>query len=142
MTAVWVALIVAVSAMAGPLLLAGRMDRLRRRERMEDYARQDAVAARTAAVTNGKLDVIHGLVNSNLTAALSAELDAKEALLVLLRRVRVLEPSHEIDATLDATEAKIAELRATLDDRLAQTRIADDQIAHAAALNDDAPDRP
>ncbi|HXH92621.1 MAG TPA: hypothetical protein VNN25_13650 [Thermoanaerobaculia bacterium] len=69
MSAVLVAVIVGAFAFVGPLIL-----------KRQDYKRQDAVADRvkeaaellatTSTVTQEKLDEIHVLVNSRLTAAL------------------------------------------------------------------------
>jgi CO dehydrogenase/acetyl-CoA synthase alpha subunit len=122
-------------------------------------ARQDAVAAqaaeaarlllaanervaRTAAVTNRKLDVIHTLVNSNLTAAMQAEHDATVRTLAMMREVVDLrraagnEPSPETLAAIEATETRIGEQTAALDDRLAQTALAEQQQADAEETED------
>lgn len=91
-------------------------------------------AVQTAAVTNGKLDQIHTLVNSNMDVALRAELGSKEEVLVMLREVMAVNttagrlPSPEALERIAATERKIAELRAVLTDRLAQTQIAQQQV--------------
>lgn len=53
---VWIALIVAVPAMLSPLLMAWLTNRNRRLEKQEDYARQDAVAAKAAEVAKLLLD--------------------------------------------------------------------------------------
>lgn len=105
--------------------------------------RQDAVAAQaaeaasllldanervaeTAAVTNGKLDVIHTLVNSNMTAAMQAELDATVRELAMMhevidmKRAAGAEPSVAALAAVEATATKIDELQVTLADRLKQ----------------------
>jgi len=171
--AVWVALIVAVPAASVPVLVAWVTGVQRRREKAEDYARQDAVAARltapqdkiaaalaarqdaiaakaeeaaallldanervahTAEVTQEKLDEIHILVNSNMTAAMQAELTAMEE--VLAMRVELAEersaagqaPRPDLVASITTARDKVAELRAALSDRLTQTKIAD---AHA-----------
>lgn len=144
----------------GPLLLARQINRQRREERLEDYKRQDVVAqrltdrqdaaarqsaetaklllaanervARDTAATNGKLDVIHTLVNSTLSAALQAELDATVRELTWMRRASGTRPGAEERATIEATELRIQELRAVLLDRLEQTRIADAQAATRA----------
>jgi hypothetical protein len=177
MEAVWVALIVAV---LGPILLSWLQNRARRQEKLddavqrraeklEDYARQDKVAAEARAVAaqaaeaarllarrqdesaarvdevaiqaeeaarlllesnaeaNGKLDTIHILVNSNMTAAMQAELDATQRELTMMREVIRLnklagtEATTDAAAALKATELKIAELRANLADRLKAT---------------------
>ena len=94
---VWLALIgLATAILTGtvsPILVGWFAAKRDRRNKKEDYDRQDVVAAKaaeaailllaanervakTAAVTNQKLDVIHTLVNSNMTAAMQAELDA------------------------------------------------------------------
>jgi hypothetical protein len=148
--AVVVALIVLFGTVTSPLFLSYLNNRQRRDERREDYARQDAVAeqaaeaarlllesnkrvAATAVITNGKLDVIHTLVNSNMTAAMQAELDRTQEVLVMLREVIALNEaagraaSPETLARIDATERKVGELVAALNDRLTQTRIAQQQ---------------
>lgn len=135
MNAVLVALIVAFAGVAGPLFLSYLNNRQRHAERAEDYARQDAVAAKaaeaaelllesnkavaaTAKVTNNKLDVIHTLVNSTLTAAIEAQLEATVQQLEWMRHVVALstngEPSRD---AIVAIESKIAELRVALKDR-------------------------
>jgi len=79
--------------------------------------------AHTAQVTNGKLDVIHQLVNSSMTAAMQSELDATVRELAMMREVMELkraagtEPAPETLAAIDATQAKIGELAASLQDR-------------------------
>jgi len=143
MESVLIAFIVAVASMLSSLLLATLTNRQRRREKLEDYARQDAVAdkaaeaaklllaanervAETAKITNGKLDVIHTLVNSNMTAAMQSELDAtvrEHAMMVevvALKRNAGQEPNVTSLAAIEATERKIAELQAALRDRLKQ----------------------
>ena len=128
--------LVALIAACSPLLLAHLTNRQRRSDKREDWARSDAVAekaaeaarlllaanervAETTAVTNEKLDVIHGLVNSQMTAAIQAELGATERELVLLRRLAAIAaPDDEVQAAEATATAKIAELRATLADRL------------------------
>ncbi len=80
--------------------------------------------ANTTAVTNGKLDVIHLLVNSNMTAAMQSEHDAVVRELAMMREVIGLkhaaghEPSIEALAAIEATEAKITELKIVLSERL------------------------
>jgi hypothetical protein len=160
-----IALIVAVSSAISPLILSILSNRSRRAEKLEDYARQDAVAAKaeeaaklllerqkatasdaatvarklldandrvadaaqvaveTAQVTNTKLDLIHTLVNSNMTAAMQSEFDAVVRELAMMREVITLnraagrEPSLDTLAAIKSTEDKITELRAALADR-------------------------
>lgn len=89
--------------------------------------------AHTAALTDKKLDQIHVLVNSSMTASMQAELDATTRVLALLRQVVVLHtaagrpPAGEALATIEATEHKVSELRTALSDRLSQTQIAEQQ---------------
>jgi hypothetical protein len=145
--AVLIALIVATASLTGPLLLARANARARRNEKQEDYARQDAVAAQaaeaarlllaenkkvaeTAAVTNDKLDVIHVLVNSNMTAAMQGQLVALKAQLVLMQKLAEQKVSTEDEiGAIKAVQAQIAELEAALTDRLAATAV----VAAAAA---------
>jgi hypothetical protein len=135
----------------GPLLLSWLNGIQRRKEKIEDYAREDRVADRATAVakqaaeaaqllvednrrvakaaagaadkTFGKLDEIHTLVNSNMTASMQAELDATAREVTLMREVIALhlaagrDPSAEAEAAIVSTESRIAELRAALDDR-------------------------
>jgi hypothetical protein len=82
---------------------------------------------RTSAGISGKLGVIHDLVNSSMTAAMQAELDATRRELAMMREVVELnrqagrEPTVEALAAIEATSARIMELSAALRDR-GQTR--------------------
>lgn len=138
------------TAFTAPLYLARRIDRQHREDRDADWARQDMVAAQAAeaaelllqnqravanstAETNSQLHVIHTLVNSNMTAAMQAEVDATNREEVMMREVMALNTAagREITpvalAALSKTQAKIAELEAALADRLKQTNIAEAQ---------------
>jgi hypothetical protein len=148
MEAIWIAVIVAMTSTVSPLLLAYLTNRQRRRDKLEDWARQDAVAAQARQVAddllrvnrqvvgateeantkldtaNGKLDTIHGLANSTLTAAKQAELDAKNVTLVLMRELAERNgdgQSVERAAAIDALAASIEALQAEVDER---TRLA------------------
>ena len=126
-----VALVVAIfTSITAPLILAHRTDKMHREDREADYARQDALAARlveqnkaAAEVTNGKLDTIHTLVNSNMTAAMQSELDSVRRELVLmheiidLKRSAGTEPTKEALRAISATRDRIDELAAALEDR-------------------------
>jgi hypothetical protein len=113
-----IAISVAVPALfattAVPLILAYKTDRSRHRDKLEDYARQDAVAAQAAAAaallakaqqattartdevariaaetassTDRKLDEIHVLVNQKLTDVTANALAASRALLPFLQQ--------------------------------------------------------
>ena len=79
--------------------------------------------AQTQLETNGKLDVIHTLVNSSMTAAMQSEFDAVTRELAMMREVVELkratgmEPSTAALAAIDVTETKLSELADALDDR-------------------------
>lgn len=141
-----VAVIVSVIA---PMVVGVMTNRQRRAEKREDWARQDAVAAQAAQAarlllaenekvreaaesTQQKLDVIHVLVNSNMTAAMQAELDATRRDLVSLREVARLNEeagrpmTEDAGAVIAETEQRIAKLAADLRDRLEQTVVADE----------------
>jgi hypothetical protein len=81
--------------------------------------------------TNGKLDVIHTLVNSNMTTAMENELVSAERELAMMQEVIELkrtllrqEPTIEALAAIEASKSKIAELVAALRDRAGQSRLA------------------
>lgn len=136
MDTIWVALIVASSTTISPLLLAALTGRQRRRDREVDYARQDAVAKKAAEAvqamlnaatdTNEKLDVIHVLVNSTLTAAMRSELEAISQVLttlqenIALSRAAGKEPDEQRMIQVKTVSDRIVELRAVLTDRAAQ----------------------
>lgn len=80
-----------------------------------------------ASVVNGKLDVIHTLVNSTLSAAIQAELDALICLLALMK-----DPSGIDEAGIANTERRIAELKQTVSTRDEQTRLATLQMVDNA----------
>ncbi len=135
---IWLALIVAgttlITSTIAPVVMTLITARQNRIDRAADWARQDTVAAKllasneqlkvTGGVANDKLDAIHTLVNSNMTAAMQAELDATVRELAMMREVIGLnkaagrEPTAESLAAKEMTKTRIAELQATLADRL------------------------
>lgn len=161
-----VAIVVAFSSVIAPVWLAHATGKQRRKEKAEDYAREDAVAARLlkaqsetadaivvaneattratrevgkaaaerTQVINGKLDVIHTLVNSQMTAALQAEFDAINLHLIALKEISSLKeeagrtPSKEASALIKATQIKLDELREVLATRREQDAVAQAQI--------------
>jgi hypothetical protein len=151
---IWPPAVAAAASVAGSLLMVYLANRQRRGEQQQDHVRQDAVAiqvaetaqllleanervARTASAASGKLDVIHTLVNSNMTSALRAELDATVRELAMMREVVALhqaagrEPSKDTLTAIKTTQHKVDELTANLTDRLEQTEIANAQEAAA-----------
>jgi hypothetical protein len=143
-TAIWLALIAMATGIGSPFILAWQLHRNSAAVRRADWARQDAVAAKAeeaarlllaanervsedSKITNGKLDVIHELVNSSMTAAMQGEHDAMTRELAMMREVIALKkanghaPSVETLGTIEATEARIAELNAMLADRSKQS---------------------
>jgi hypothetical protein len=79
------------------------------------------------------LKVIHTLVNSNMTAAMQAELDATIRELAMMQEVIDIkrsvgqEPSPASLAALQRTEERVGELRATLQDRFKAGLVAAEQ---------------
>jgi hypothetical protein len=137
---IWVALIVSV---VSPGLLSLLTNKQRRKEKAADWMREDIVAekaavaaellaidnravAKRSAETIQKLDVIHVLVNSNMTAAMQSELDAtvrERAMMtevVDLKKAAGREPTIEVLAAIRATDIKIVELCSALRERLNQ----------------------
>jgi len=155
-----VAILGTMGTVFGPMLLAAQLNKARLVEKREDWKRQDAVAAqaeeaarlllaanervaRATIKTNTKLDVIHTLVNSNMTAAMQAELDATTREVAMMREVVALNeaagrtPSQEALAAIEATQNKINELSASLQDRLRQTKVAESQIFIAKEVEEE-----
>jgi hypothetical protein len=112
------------------------------RQRQEMVAAQAAEAARlllaanervaaSAAETNGKLDVIHTLVNSNLTAAQQRELAAMMTMLTTMKEVVGLKerlkvtPSPASLEHIRNTQAQVDALSRDLDHKEHQTKVAD-----------------
>jgi len=141
---VQIAMIVAAFGFAGPVIMSLVTYWVHRNETLRDYARQDAVAARllisnervaetakTAAdglvVTNAKLDMIHTLVNSQMTAALQAELAATQRELAMMREVISIksaaghQPNIDTLSEVKAIEGKVLELKSKLSDRFDPT---------------------
>jgi hypothetical protein len=167
--AVYLALIAATSGIVGPMLMAWLQNRNMRAVKEQDYARQDEVArsllerqdaisakaietaallrVNTAAVasaateTHSQLRVIHALVNSNMTAALQAELVARRAAQVLMTEVADLKrasghkPSESTEQEAVVNRAKIDELEAVLADRLKQAKEIDDAAGQSKAAS-------
>ncbi len=113
------------AAKAAKLLIASN-------EQIAQVQRETASAAvRATAETSAKLDQIHTLVNSNMTAAMTNELDATIRTAAMMRelievkRAAGLEPTADVLALVETTQAKVDELQANLADRLQQTAIAD-----------------
>jgi hypothetical protein len=124
-----------------PLLMSWLTNRHRQFEKKQDWERQDKVAAKaeesarlllesneriariteeTAKSQNGKLDQIHVLVNSAMTAEMEKGLASHKAILALLVRL-----APEEVAQIDATKKLIAALETQLAERLKQTQAAD-----------------
>ena len=88
------------------------------------------VAAKAVNESEERYHQIHTLVNSNLTAAITSELQAREALYLLLeasadkQRAEGKTVSDENLAILAGVALKIAELKTTIADRNTQTELA------------------
>jgi hypothetical protein len=104
----------------------------------ETIARTNEVArlaAETARNQTAKLDQIHTLVNSDMTAARQSELDQHKAMLVVLQRVvsmayaKGTDPDPADVQAIEQTRRRIDELEAILADRLIQFRQAEADIA-------------
>ena len=144
-------LAVIATSLISPSVLAYFTNRARRADKKLDWAREDDVAerakqtarllvennervARTSKETNLKLDQIHTLVNSNMTAAMRAELEATIQKLKLMREIVARDKADNITVLPEAlraikdVEMKIGELTATLNDRLRQTEIAEEKL--------------
>jgi len=145
--AIYLALIVAVPTFLSPLIMAILVSRNMRKNKEQDWARQDAVAAQaakaaellrqnnqvvaeTAAATRKQLSTIHALVNSTLTAAIQGRLDANKKGLSFLRRIIELNRAQNIEpdvatlAEIEVSEKEIVSLELDIADRLQQAKVA------------------
>lgn len=155
MESVWLAVIVAGAAIATPLLTAWLNAKIINAGKQQDYARQDLVAAKAeeaailllaanervakqtkeaAQITNGRLDQIHELVNSTMTAQMEENHQALAQQLVLMREVISLnsaagrKPSNDALDAIAKLEHKVQELGDKLRMREEVTRVADSKL--------------
>lgn len=79
---------------------------------------------RTSKATNAKLDIIHTLVNSTLTASIESDLEStRQSLASMQAQVRLLEAAGqpaapETIAAIEGAKVKIARLTQVMADRL------------------------
>jgi len=137
--------VAAQAAEAASVLQAAQAESIRRTDEVARLAEQQAVrAGEKLDDANSKLDVIHGLVNSAMTTALQSEMDALVTSLAMMREVIDLkrsagrEPTAEAVIALHGTEAKIAELRGAIDDRMRQAETIAARAASAATAAESA----
>jgi len=127
------------AAAAATLLLNAQKDTI---ARTDEVARQRVLSEKhvneqLAIIQHGN-EKIHTLVNSDMTAARTAERDAVKVTLIALKKVRALSIKLELPElpeeaeAIAAAEARITELDQILADRLA-AQIAIDRAAAAAA---------
>lgn len=140
-----------VVGVLSPVVLAVMSNKFRLADRREEWVRQDRQAetaerhvarvaqntedaarllamhnqltAEATAETHSQLSVIHGLVNSAMTASMQSELDATTVSLTLLKRLLAREgdePSAHDLATVEATQQKLDELTTKLQRRREQ----------------------
>lgn len=150
--AVWLAILVAIPSILTvlvPLIMAKVNNAQKNLEREADWARQDAIAARlaikvsetasTAAVARSviakKLDVVHTLVNGNVTEYMHRELEGLRRELELLNENRMLkvqagqavDPMEEVRA--EFLRARVVELSRNLAVKLKADAAANEQAA-------------
>ena len=110
-------------AEAARLLLASN-------ERVAEAAKATALQSqkdreRIAQKTDGKLNVIHGLVNSAYMAAKQSELAAWVASLTVLKREQIRDPQNETLTEIKNAEKKIAELQIVITELERQAKLAE-----------------
>ena len=104
-------------------------------------AAAQADAAKAAATLIGKIDVVHTLVNSQMTSAMQAELDATIRELALMRELADMRHAQHpgvatpaVDRAIVLTNDRIAVLQSALNDRhLAADQVADQERAAVKA---------
>jgi hypothetical protein len=132
-----------IATVVSPMVLGWVTNRQRRMEKEQDWERQDEVAKRAVAAThqllasservadgtaetNEKLEIIHVLVNSRMTAAMQSELNAIVGELaakrenISLREAAGEQVTVQALAAIEATERRITELTTNLADRQEQ----------------------
>jgi hypothetical protein len=133
------------AAEAAELLLARQQESENAQQEVAAQAREAArllaennkMVAESAKQTGLKLDTIHTLVNSNMTAAMESERAAvaREITvmreLIELRRSMGQEPSQDTLSALDITQAKLLEL----DDNLAERAKTQEQVNRNIGLD-------
>ena len=117
-----------------PLLALIITNRGKHQERMDEIE-----LAKVGKELGAKLDQIHTLVNSNLTASMQAQLDALRVSLAatlelgVIREKAGLMPSEDALEAVAETKRKIAELESQLEDRLHATDAASAELAKKMA---------
>ena len=123
--------IVAAASLLAPASLAAFMHTVARKRWRGTITRQELVAERRAdaaiAAISGKLEAIHALVDSNVTAAIQDGLDARSVQLVTMAEILDLKradgrtPTPEALQAVQSTQAKIIELERLLGERRGQS---------------------
>jgi K+/H+ antiporter YhaU regulatory subunit KhtT len=141
--------LVILAIIGAPAIMATLQHFLGRRDKRLDWERQDKVAAAVAEVkeetaeanakvaaevaevknvaekghkaTDAKLEQIHVLVNSQMTEQIQMTLTATKLNLTLLKQSN----SNENKELIESTEAEIARIERTLEERAAQTEKVD-----------------
>jgi hypothetical protein len=141
----WAGILTAVALVVlnvGGLVTAISLAMNRRRDSERRDAREKEESKRLDAYqqdTTGRLDVIRTLVDGTLTTALQDALDASRRELVAQLELVDLQlnwgtpPTEDRLATIGALRRRVGELSAQMQDREAQIRSADIQIANEAA---------
>ncbi len=98
-------------------------------ERKEDRANKFRIeSAGVAAETLTTMKVVHTLVNSSLTKALTESLEAHRLLLPLLIKAAGLDPSVQDAAAIGYAKAKIAGLESQINERASQVSNSDVKV--------------
>lgn len=154
---------IVVVSVLGPTVLLRLQGKQRREDLAIQWARDDALSARaeaigqrvvqanqhtaevveaTASSTASKLEVIHTLVNSQLTKALESERDAIRRELAMMEEVVAMKktmgaaPSEGVLAAIAFTKAKLKDLELQLEDRARQQEIVDMQLEQGKSTSD------
>jgi hypothetical protein len=136
-------LITALAVVVGPIITTSILGRQKAAEIAHREEREDKVARRVEKVatdaaaankaTTSTLKQIHTLVNSDMTAARTAELMTTRLLIVALRRQSGGD-DEETTAAIVAAQNRVIELEQILADRLvAQRKVEADAAAELAA---------
>lgn len=94
----------------------------------ELLVQSNRLIADTARIQGAKIEQIHTLVNSNMTAEMQKSLMLLKANLALLEKLFDSEPTADAQAVITATKNEIAEAEIELGERIRNTETASRQI--------------
>ncbi len=111
-------------------LLFSRWDAIRKEKIAEKHRTEDRDEARNAADSHAAhIGEVRSLVDGSVTTLMKEELEARQAMLVLLRKVAGSNPSPEDLTVIGTIQNKIRDLENRIGDRIKQAEAASKQLS-------------